>query len=152
MIGILYVFVIGDVIMQYLSGQEAKAKYQENQQSSETKYRLVVKLHLLHCCKYIEILIIRLSRKRKGVTFVDTLMIMSIKVLFFGQLAEISGTDVLETEVRTDTAALKRFLETEFPGLQQMVFNIAVNSEIIETQAQLQAGDTVALLPPFSGG
>lgn len=81
-----------------------------------------------------------------------TLMIMSIKVLFFGQLAEISGTDVLETELRTDTDDLRRHLEAAFPRLKELMFNIAVNADIIDIPVNLQAGDTVALLPPFSGG
>ena len=103
---------------------------------------------------------------------------MAITVLFFGQLAELTGCSEMtvgksidlkepaltegmnsdhlnrlddKTPIR-DTKELKELLFSRFPGLAGIVFNIAVNTVIIESDAELAPGSTVALLPPFSGG
>jgi molybdopterin converting factor small subunit len=103
---------------------------------------------------------------------------MAMTVLFFGQLAEITGTGELKigetgrtnefpdmdepagtklaeipgTKLITSTKELKEFLLSRYPGLAGFVFNIAVDAVIIEKDVRLKPGSTVALLPPFSGG
>jgi molybdopterin converting factor small subunit len=103
---------------------------------------------------------------------------MAITVLFFGQLAEIAGTGELKidetggsnefsdmadsggtnlgevsgTKLITSTKELKELLLSRFPGLEEFVYNIAVDAVIIEKDVRLKPGCTVALLPPFSGG
>ena len=107
---------------------------------------------------------------------------MAITVLFFGQLAEISGsgelkidetggikefsgmtetygknefsgmTEIAGTKIITSTKDLKEVLLSRFPGLKEIVFNIAVDAVIIEGDIELKPGNIVALLPPFSGG
>ena len=111
---------------------------------------------------------------------------MAITVLFFGQLAEITGSGELKidetggtqefsgmTEISgasqhkisgtnlaeitasktvTGTKELKEVLLSRFPGLADIVFNIAVDTVIIEEDTRLKPGSIVALLPPFSGG
>jgi molybdopterin converting factor small subunit len=111
---------------------------------------------------------------------------MAITVLFFGQLAEITGTGELKidetdgtqefpgmteisgaklseisranlaeitgTKLITGTKELKELLISRYPGLAEIVFNIAVDTVIIEEDTRLKPGSIVALLPPFSGG
>ena len=107
---------------------------------------------------------------------------MAITVLFFGQLAEITGsgelkldetggikeisgipetagknefpgfTETVGTKLITSTKDLKEMLLSRFPGLAEIVFNIAVDAVIIEEDIELKPGSIVALLPPFSGG
>jgi molybdopterin converting factor small subunit len=103
---------------------------------------------------------------------------MAITVLFFGQLAEITGAGELKiddpgetnensdmaesagtnlaeisgTKLVTSTKELMDLLLSRFPALGEFVFNIAVDAVIIEKDVRLKPGSTVALLPPFSGG
>ena len=76
---------------------------------------------------------------------------MNIKVLAFGQIAEMIGQAEV-TMLAKDTDALKALLIDQFSGLKEMQFAIAVNKKVISENTVLNSGDTVALLPPFSGG
>jgi molybdopterin synthase sulfur carrier subunit len=76
---------------------------------------------------------------------------MAIKLLTFGQITEITGQS--ESTVNAmDSDALKAQLIMQFPGLKDLQFAIAVNKYVINENTGLKDGDTVALLPPFSGG
>lgn len=76
---------------------------------------------------------------------------MAIQLLAFGQIAEIMGQS--ESTVNAlDTDTLKAQLLQQFPGLKDMQFAIAVNKKVVSENTVLKDGDTVALLPPFSGG
>ena len=77
---------------------------------------------------------------------------MSITVLFFGQLAEAAGVRNVILNSITGTGALKEELLSRYPGMKNMLFNIAVDTEIADEDIPIHAGSTVALLPPFSGG
>ncbi len=77
---------------------------------------------------------------------------MGITVLFFGQLSDVTGARSLEMETPATISALKQQLYARYPGLGSVPFKVAVNTEIIEEEASLAAGSTIALLPPFSGG
>ncbi|PJB11768.1 MAG: molybdopterin synthase sulfur carrier subunit [Flavobacteriales bacterium CG_4_9_14_3_um_filter_40_17] len=77
---------------------------------------------------------------------------MEISILFFGQLAEIIGKPSLSLSNVSNTDDLKAHLQQQFPALEEMTFSIAVNKNIIQQNTHLNAGDEVALLPPFSGG
>ena len=77
---------------------------------------------------------------------------MEIKLLFFGQITDIIGVSTLEIKELNSTDALKLQLENQFPVLQTVSYAIAVNKKIIQENTTLIHNDTVALLPPFSGG
>lgn len=77
---------------------------------------------------------------------------MAIEVLIFGQLAEIVGTDKLSLPKAADTGELVKVLHKQFPNLAQANYKLAVNKVLQEGHADLQEGDVIALLPPFSGG
>lgn len=77
---------------------------------------------------------------------------MEIKVLAFGQVAEITGKSEWKNSGINSTNELKANLIEQFPGLLNVKFVMAVNKVIIQQDTKFQNEDTVALLPPFSGG
>lgn len=77
---------------------------------------------------------------------------MKIKVLLFGELAQIASTSELHINEVSSVDAVNEFLCKEFPSLNKKKYVIAVNKQIINGDLQLNNGDEVALLPPFSGG
>ncbi|MGB3016922.1 MAG: MoaD/ThiS family protein [Ignavibacteria bacterium] len=77
---------------------------------------------------------------------------MNISVLFFGQIADIAGNDNLDISNVDTSNELKSRLCELYPALNEITYSVAVNKEIVQTNTALKDGDTVALLPPFSGG
>jgi len=81
---------------------------------------------------------------------------MRVRVLFFGQLKEITGTAQEDAEV-SEGARVEDLFERygrRFPKLTPFRPSIAasVNQEYASWQAPLSSGDEVAFLPPVSGG
>lgn len=75
---------------------------------------------------------------------------MTITVCYFGQLAERRGL----TEERVTTAATTPavlFAELNVGGSISSI-RAAVNDEFVPWDHPLNDGDTVALMPPMSGG
>ncbi|MFH2095065.1 MAG: MoaD/ThiS family protein [Bacteroidota bacterium] len=77
---------------------------------------------------------------------------MHIRVLFFGKLADISGNDLLELKNISSTGKLKAYLHGQYPGMEQIPYQMAVNKIIEKNEVIFSDGDEVALLPPFAGG
>jgi molybdopterin converting factor small subunit len=77
---------------------------------------------------------------------------MEINLLAFGQIAEIMGQSARKILGIKDTNSLVKKLEEEFPALVKMKYSIAVNKKIIQENTTINVNDTIALLPPFSGG
>ena len=77
---------------------------------------------------------------------------MEINLLSFGQVADILGKDALKIPDVKNTNELNRFLVKAWPQLQSVKYSIAVNKKTIRENTQLHDQDTVAILPPFSGG
>lgn len=75
-----------------------------------------------------------------------------ITVMFFGQLAEIAGTNQVVIDNAADTDALQTLLQERYPALKTAKYAVAVNKQITSQNTALQTTNTVALLPPFSGG
>ncbi|MFZ8804601.1 MAG: MoaD/ThiS family protein [Candidatus Calescibacterium sp.] len=75
-----------------------------------------------------------------------------IRVLFFGRLRDIVGTNEIVTSDIKDIEDLKKYLFEKFPKLKGEIFSIALNYEIIHTNENLKDNDEVALIPPVSGG
>ncbi|API92570.1 MULTISPECIES: molybdopterin converting factor subunit 1 [Virgibacillus] len=76
-----------------------------------------------------------------------------INVLLFAQLQEDLGTDRLQVNGDGMTVEeLKKQLQKSYhlPQLQQMM--TAINEEYVNDQEMIKAGDTVAFIPPVSGG
>jgi molybdopterin converting factor small subunit len=76
----------------------------------------------------------------------------TIEILAFGQIIDITGQKVLQMEHVHDTEELKASLNKTYPSIRATEYRIAVNMEIIRGNVNLNPGDVVALLPPFSGG
>ena len=77
---------------------------------------------------------------------------MEVKVLFFGVLAEISGTSVKHYRNVKSISDLKLRINDDFPEIVHYNFRISVNSEMTDNDLLFKSGDEVALLPPFAGG
>ena len=76
---------------------------------------------------------------------------VEVKLIAFGQLAEILGDDELNL-IAADTAGLEEALNNRFPELKNKKYLLAVNKQVVSINILLTEGATVALLPPFSGG
>lgn len=77
-----------------------------------------------------------------------------ITALYFGLLGERRG---LQSEVLRTTAATPRTLFAEISathclGISTEHLRVAVNDEFVEWDHPLASGQTVAFLPPMSGG
>ena len=85
-----------------------------------------------------------------------TVGVMDVRVRFFATYREITGlreTKVEVSEGATLAALLARVFEAypKLAGLRGSML-LAVNQEFADPEAELRAGDEVALLPPISGG
>lgn len=75
-----------------------------------------------------------------------------IHLLFFGQIAEIAGVSSMQLTEILDSDSLHIFLKNQFPAIETMQYMLAVNKSIVRKKTIFHDGDTVAILPPFSGG
>lgn len=88
---------------------------------------------------------------------------VQIKVLFFASAREaIGGTAEITLELPADQAtthSVRQRLAKEYPRLSSMVLDedsitLALNEEYVDAGQvkNLKTGDTIALIPPISGG
>jgi len=77
---------------------------------------------------------------------------MPIKIIAFGRLKDITGNGDILLDDAADTNQLLQQLNKKFPALTATPFIVAVDKEIITGNTDLSGADTVALLPPYSGG
>ena len=73
-------------------------------------------------------------------------------VIPFGNLTEILQTVTISQQGVNNTEGLKNYLMARYPALSSMTFVLAVNNRIVNDTVVLAENDTIALLPPFSGG
>jgi sulfur-carrier protein len=77
---------------------------------------------------------------------------MEVEVLFFGVLAEVTGTFFKHYQNVRSISDLKLRVLDDFPEIVHYNFRISHNSEITDEDVLLKTGDEIAYLPPFSGG
>lgn len=77
---------------------------------------------------------------------------MEINLLAFGQIADITDKSSWKIAGIKDTNELIQKLEEQFPALSTTSYSIAVNKKIVQENTTFNENDTIALLPPFSGG
>lgn len=77
---------------------------------------------------------------------------MEVKVLFFGVLAEVTGTNFKNFRDVKSIGDLKLRIQDDFPEVVHYNYRISLNNEIINNDPKLKDGDEVALMPPFAGG
>ncbi len=79
-----------------------------------------------------------------------------VRVLFFGAAREETGSDesTLETELPATVADVFEAALQSFPQLQRFGRSllVAVNEEYKPADAEVRAGDEIAIFPPVSGG
>ncbi len=75
---------------------------------------------------------------------------MAVKIESFGQLSEITGKE-FELEV-SDTSQLADVLRDKYQAIGNIQYLVAVNRKVVTGNTPLNTTDTVALLPPYSGG
>ena len=75
-----------------------------------------------------------------------------MNILLFGNLSDVAGTDRLQVDAQHDTDQLIRHIELVCPSLRGLVYNVAVNRDIIHSKTVLAPDAEIALLPPYSGG
>jgi len=76
---------------------------------------------------------------------------MQVNIIIFGQLTDIAGNS-LSLEGIADTDQLVNKLNELYPALADKKFVVAVDKKVISGNTVLTSNNTVALLPPFSGG
>jgi molybdopterin synthase sulfur carrier subunit len=77
---------------------------------------------------------------------------MQIRIMIFGQLTDIINSSTLTLTDIADTNSLENELNKLYPALAASKYIMAVNKQTVITNTVLKEGNTVALLPPFSGG
>ena len=77
---------------------------------------------------------------------------MQANIIIFGQLTEITGTGNLALTGITDTNALVKELNRKYPDLVNVKYMIAVDKKVVTENVVLNEYNTIALMPPFSGG
>lgn len=77
---------------------------------------------------------------------------MEVEVYFFGSITDITMISQLMVNDCIDTQTLINQLNSRFPALANKKYFLALNQKMIHANTQLKTGDTVALMPPFSGG
>jgi molybdopterin converting factor small subunit len=77
---------------------------------------------------------------------------MEIKVLFFGVLAEVTGTTFKHYSDVSSMRDLMIRIMDDFPEIVHYKYRISHNSDITDNDLPLKQGDEVALMPPFAGG
>ena len=77
---------------------------------------------------------------------------MEINLLAFGQIAAITGQTTFKISGVKNTDEIKEKLSALFPAVKDINYSIAVNRQLVQESTVLKQDDTVALLPPFSGG
>jgi molybdopterin synthase sulfur carrier subunit len=75
---------------------------------------------------------------------------MEIRITAFGQIAEITGKQILIKA--KDITGLQQELAAKFPAIAAKKYAVAVNKKIVTSNIELKENDEVALMPPYSGG
>ncbi len=82
---------------------------------------------------------------------------MPVRVLLFAGLKELAGRGELELSLplpRQPLTSVLPLLCERIPGLAGRLDSVrfAINEAFVSPEAELAAGDTLALIPPVSGG
>ena len=77
---------------------------------------------------------------------------MQVKVLFFGVLAEVTGTNFTYFRNVKSLEELKLRIQNDFQEVVHYNYRFSLNNVLVDNDPLLNDGDEVALLPPFAGG
>lgn len=80
----------------------------------------------------------------------------TVTLLYFAQAAKLTGCerDECSVEGETTVALLRERILDRHPGLLPLAGSLrwAVDETLVEEDALVRPGQTVAVMPPFSGG
>lgn len=80
---------------------------------------------------------------------------MKIQVLFFGMAKDLAGqsASIMELDEGNNVDHFRKMLINKYPSFTKMdSFAVAVNESYAEEGLILSNNDTVAIIPPVSGG
>ncbi len=76
----------------------------------------------------------------------------TINLKYFGMIAEITGKESESMAFNGTIGELAKELLDRHPDLKEKRIQFAVNQNMATSDHSLNAGDEVAVLPPFTGG
>jgi len=76
---------------------------------------------------------------------------MEIEIISFGKISEFIGNQKMTIDCGT-TDELKTHLENIFPQLAGMKYKLALNKNLVQQNSEINNSDSIAIMPPFSGG
>lgn len=76
---------------------------------------------------------------------------MEIEIISFGKISEFISNQKMTIDCGT-TDELKIHLENIFPQLAGMKYKLALNKNLVQQNSELKNSDSIAIMPPFSGG
>ncbi|WP_316758285.1 MoaD/ThiS family protein [Pedobacter aquatilis] len=77
---------------------------------------------------------------------------MEIQIISFGKISEFIDNQNIDIDSINDTDGLKLYLEQLFPNLVGMKYKLALNKNLVQHNLEIHERDTIAIMPPFSGG
>ncbi|WP_285768811.1 molybdopterin converting factor subunit 1 [Peribacillus sp. SI8-4] len=76
-----------------------------------------------------------------------------ITVLFFAEIRDVIGLDrIVIKKDQITVLQLKRYFESKYPLLSFDQFMTAINESFVTDEEMIKDQDTVAFIPPVSGG
>ncbi len=77
-----------------------------------------------------------------------------MRVLYFSMVRERVGKEEEELEFRGSVGEFKEFLSSKHPEIKELIngIKLAVNEEYVGDDYMLKGDETVAIIPPVSGG
>lgn len=76
-----------------------------------------------------------------------------INILLFSYLQETIGESTLRVDLSNHTVRqVKEWMEAQYPDVSLQYVMTAVNEEFATDTTVVKEGDTIALIPPISGG
>lgn len=79
---------------------------------------------------------------------------MNIEVTYYGQTSELvgEGSQHIVLSGSINSTEFLKHLKDLYPTLENIDLKIAVNNKFVTEDVALNEGDSVSVLPPFSGG
>ncbi|MFC3559214.1 MoaD/ThiS family protein [Pedobacter jamesrossensis] len=77
---------------------------------------------------------------------------MEIEIISFGKVSEFISNQKIDIQDIVNTDGLKLYLEKSFPSLTTMKYKLALNKNLVQDNTEIRDKDTIAIMPPFSGG
>lgn len=77
---------------------------------------------------------------------------MEIEIISFGKVADFISNQRISVVDIGDTDSLKKHLEAIFPPLADTKYKLALNKIMVHENLLIKENDTLAIMPPFSGG